>query len=96
MNRKRIFYTVGLMMKVEAVLLLLPLIVALIYGEACALSFAYAAAIALAAGFLLTRFCKTDNQVIYAREGFVTVAMCWLAVSAVGALPFTFSGEVPS
>ncbi|MBQ8506267.1 MAG: TrkH family potassium uptake protein [Clostridia bacterium] len=96
MNRKMIFYTVGLMMKVEAVLLLLPLIVALIYGEACALSFAYAAAIALAAGFLLTRFCKTDNQVIYAREGFVTVAMCWLAVSAVGALPFTFSGEVPS
>ena len=96
MNRKMIFYTVGLLLEIEAALLLLPMAVALIYNESCALSFVYAAAIAFFIGFILTRLCKTSNQVIYAREGFATVAMCWLALSAIGALPFTFSGEIPS
>ncbi len=96
MNRKMVFNTVGLMLKVEAGLLLLPVLVALIYGESCLWALLISAAIALAAGLILCRLCKTDDTVIYAREGFVTVAMSWLLLSVVGALPFTLSGEVPS
>ena len=84
------------MLEAEAALLLLPLLVALIYRERCAWSLAASAAIALALGWVLRRFCKPDNHLIYAREGFVSVAMTWLAMSAVGALPFFLSGEIPS
>jgi len=96
MNRKMVFKTVGLMLNVEAVLLLLPSIVALIYQESCIWSLLASAAIALAAGMALTRLCRTENQVIYAREGFAIVALAWVAVSAVGALPFYISREIPA
>lgn len=96
MNRRMIFNTVGLMLKVEAALLLLPALAALIYGESCLWSILIAAAISLAAGFALTILCKPKSQVIYAREGFITVALAWIAVSAVGALPFYISREIPS
>lgn len=96
MNRKKVFNTVGLMLMAEAALLLLPTLTAVIYRERCVWSLLATAVIALAAGFLLRRLCKPENHVIYAREGFVTVAMTWLAMSAVGALPFLFSGEIPN
>ena len=91
-----ILNTVGLMLKVEAVLLLLPAIAALIYGESCLWSILISAAISLAAGFALTLLSRPKSQVIYAREGFITVALAWVAVSAVGALPFWISREIPS
>ena len=96
MNRRMILNTVGLMLKVEAALLLLPAIAALIYGENCLWSILISAAISLAAGFALTLLSKPKTQVIYAREGFITVALAWVAVSAVGALPFYLSREIPS
>ena len=96
MNRKKIFSMVGLMLEAEAALMLLPIICAMIYGERCIWSLLASAAIALAAGFILRRICKTDNHVIYAREGFIMVALTWLALSAAGALPFFISGEIPS
>ena len=91
-----ILNTVGLMLKVEAALLLLPAIAALIYGETCLWSILISAAISLAAGFALTLLSRPKTQVIYAREGFITVALAWVAVSAVGALPFYISREIPS
>ena len=96
MNRRMILNTVGLMLKVEAVLLLLPAIAALIYAESCLWSILISAAISLAAGFALTLLSRPKTQVIYAREGFITVALAWVAVSAVGALPFYISREIPS
>jgi len=96
MNRKKIFNTVGLMLEAEAALMLLPTIVAALYREKCVWPLLASVAIALAAGYLLRRICKPDSHVIYAREGFITVAMTWLAMSAAGALPFYISGEIPS
>ena len=91
-----ILNTVGLLLKVEAALLLLPAIAALIYAESCLWSILISAAISLAAGFALTLLSRPKSQVIYAREGFITVALAWVAVSAVGALPFYISREIPS
>ncbi len=41
-------------------------------------------------------FAKPRNHVIYAKEGFATVALAWIIMSAIGALPFVISGEIPS
>jgi len=96
MNRKKVFHTVGLMLMAEAVLMLPALACALLYREKCTWSLLISALISLAVGFSMRRSYKPESHVIYAREGFVTVAMTWLAMSAVGALPFFISGEIPS
>ena len=83
--------TLGLMLKFEAAMLALPAIVAVLYGESCVGAILISAAIALGVGLALQVLNRPDSSVIYAREGFVTVAMAWLAVSAVGALPFVIS-----
>lgn len=96
MNRRMVFYMIGQIIKLEAAVLLLPALVALLYGESCLWAILATAAVALAVGFALTLISRPRSQVVYAREGFVIVALSWLALSAVGALPFFISGEIPS
>ena len=91
-----IFYTLGKLLIALSVILLLPAGVALIYKEACLAAFLIAAAISLVIGLLLNKFCKPTSHVIYAREGFAIVSLVWLSMSAIGALPFVISGEIPS
>ena len=91
-----VLYVVGNAVMVEGGLLLLPLITALIYRETCAASFIAAIAVALVSGFLLTRIFKPGIKTIYAKEGFVITALCWFALSLIGALPFYLSREIPA
>ena len=96
MNRRMIFHVIGQVMKVEGVLMLIPAGVAALYVESCVFSLLIAAAIALGIGFGLTKKSRPTDKVIYAKEGFVIVAFSWVLMSAVGALPFVISGEIPS
>ncbi len=96
MNRKMVLYLLGQMAVVEAGLMLLPLAVSLIYGEACWLAYLQSILVALAVGLALILIFKPKNKVIYAKEGFVIVALTWILMSLIGALPFTLSGEIPS
>ena len=88
MNRRMVFYMMGQMLKVCGALMVLPLIVSLIYSEKCAVDFLISIAVALGIGFPMAFFSRTEDRVIYAKEGFVIVALAWLALSVVGALPF--------
>lgn len=96
MNRKMIVYTVGRMVLLEAAILVLPLLVSALYRETCIWAFLLTILLAAVVGLPITLFCKPKNSLIYAKEGFVIVAMTWLAFSAIGALPFVFSGEIPA
>jgi len=97
MNRKMVFYMFGRIGQIVALLLLLPAVVALIYGEYPQLwSFLAVAAMALVFGTLISRISQTANKVIYAKEGFAIVSLAWICMSAVGALPFVLSGDIPS
>ena len=86
----------GLTLRLEAILMLLPLVVSLIYGEDCVTAFIAAIAIAFGAGVILKLISGKEENMVLAREGLVTVAAAWVFLSAVGALPFYFSGEIPS
>lgn len=94
MNIRMILYFLGWVMNIEAVLMLLPCVTALIYGESCGLYFVM---IMIACGGLgmLSTFRKPDNTVFYAKEGFVCVALSWVVLSFFGALPFYLSREIP-
>ena len=74
MNRRMVLYIVGKAVMIEGGLMLLPLITALIYRETAAVSIAASVGIALVGGFLLTKIFRPGFKVIYAKEGFVTVA----------------------
>lgn len=94
MNYRMISKILGRVMGVEAALMLGPIITAAVYGES-AVSFLLTMLIAGALAVVLT-LPKLKHTDIYAREGFVSVALSWLLMSLVGALPFVFSGEIPS
>ena len=97
MNNKMIWNTIGRVIRIEAVLLLFPLVTSIIYTETLSvISFLITAVIAFVLGAILTHFTKTDNRVIYAREGFVIVALAWISMSVIGCLPFIISGQIPS
>ncbi len=97
MNKKMVFSTLGQLILSEAALMLFPLIVSLIYHEdAAALGFTVSIVIALLVGSALFFTCKTNNKVIFAKEGFVIVAFGWLIMSAIGAIPFVISKDIPS
>lgn len=95
MNKKMILFTLGKLLKVEAVLLLLPLLVSLIYREKIAIVYAAVSALVFIVGLLLS-WKKPKNRNIYAKEGFFIVGVSWCLLSFFGALPFVFSGEIPS
>lgn len=96
MNYRMVCTTVGKMLIAEALLLLLPLGVAFYYHESgTPLAFLITAALLLGLG-LLMGVKKPRHRRIYAREGFVIVAVSWILISAFGALPFVFTGAIPN
>lgn len=84
----------GQILLIEAALLLLPLAAAALSGENV-LPFLYTALLAAAIGGGLM-LVKTRENDYYAREGFVSVALSWVVISLVGALPFVLSGDIPN
>lgn len=96
MNYWMIGKIVGHIMQVEAALMAVSALVALMYGEMDGLAaFLITIGVLLALGTLLGAR-RVNNKVIYAREGFVIVALSWILLSFFGALPFYISREIPS
>ncbi|MBO5928945.1 MAG: TrkH family potassium uptake protein [Clostridia bacterium] len=97
MNRNVSLYTVGQIVKLEGLLLVLPLIVSLCYAEySLVRAFLLTIAVAIGLGFLLTIVFRKSRTPMYAKGGFITVALSWVVLSLVGALPFVISGQIPS
>lgn len=94
MNYAVVFYILGFVLKFESAFLLLPFITGLVYGEKEAFAYLITALICFALGYVLSMR-KPKSQSIYTREGFVTVALSWLVMSAFGAIPFVISSDIP-
>ena len=95
MNTKMIRYILAKMLGVEAILLLLPALVSLIYGEFSGVYFLIPSGILIVI-YLLVGMKKPEKRTIYGQEGMVIVASAWILWSLFGALPFTLSGSIPS
>ena len=95
MNFAIVRYILGWVLEFEAAFLLLPSAVGLIYRESrVTFWFAVTAALCLLTGLLL-KCRKPERKDVYTREGFATVALSWMVMSAFGALPFFFTREIP-
>lgn len=95
MNYKVVLNIIGHVLKYELMLLIIPFLIALYYGDGDAKAFAITIAIMAPVAFLLARI-KAKKNDIYAKEGFLTVGLSWLAISIVGAIPFVLSGAIPA
>lgn len=96
MNINMIIYVLGWVLKLEAGLMLLPMLCALVYKEIWAFnSLAIGAFIALIIGMVAT-IKKPKKTAYYVREGFVICALSWVVMSLIGAIPFYVSGTIPS
>lgn len=94
MNFGIIRYIIGKVIFIEAAAMLLPWIVSLVYGERTGLIFLICAAVFMVVGLIMARK-KPTNTSFFAREGFAVVALSWIVISLIGAIPFVVSGEIP-
>lgn len=94
MNTRMIGFLLGRILMVEAGLLALPLLTALLYGESLMPWLATMLVLA-AIGWGLSLW-KPERTALYAKDGFAAVALVWLLMSAFGALPFVLSGDIPN
>ena len=84
-------YTLGWLILFESIFFAVPMITAVVYWENAFFAFLISALICAVLGTALVIKKPKDNT-IYAREGFVIVSLCWVALSIFGALPFMFTG----
>lgn len=94
MNKKMITYLLGRMLGVEAAILLIPALVAGIYGESI-YPFLITAAALMVLAILMSRK-KPENTTIYGKEGFAIIACAWILWSVFGAIPFYISNAIPN
>ncbi|NLZ81097.1 MAG: TrkH family potassium uptake protein [Clostridiales bacterium] len=94
MNKSIVLYIIGWILIFEAAFMTLASIVSLIYQEKSGFAFLVTIGISLIFGVPLI-LNKPKKRVFFAREGFVSVALGWIVLSVIGALPFYISGEIP-
>ena len=96
MNWKAVVKTLGKIFLAEAATLILPIIFASAYGEDTYWGFLLPMIILLVLG-IPTIFLRADGdeRKIYAKEGFTIVAFAWIALAAIGAIPFVVTKAIP-
>lgn len=95
MNFKRISSYLGIILLTESLLMVLPAVLSIIFGDGMLISFALTIAFLTIFGILCLKI-QPDTSAIYAREGYVIVGLAWILMSVFGALPFVISGYIPS
>lgn len=97
MNYKAVFNTIGQILKIVAVILIVPLVVAIIYREEISnmLIFLCVSVFSAVLGFTLSKI-KPGEAKLHARDGLVATGLSWIIMSAVCALPLWISRQIPS
>ena len=94
MNLLFVAKIIGTVLYIEAALMLLPLVAALIYNESI-MPFVVPIAIGAALG-IGSRFITRRSIRLQSKEGLVATGLTWLFASLTGMLPFLISGTVTS
>lgn len=91
MNFSAIRRVIGWILLFEAIFLFVPLLTAAMYWEEEFFVFLFCIALCASVGGLCLSK-KLKNDAIYAKEGIVITALCWIVLSLFGALPLYLSG----
>ena len=94
MNGAMIVYILGQVLRIEGLLLLPSFLVGLFYREPQGWIYLIWGTVCFGLGTLIA-LRKPKNTMIYLKEGCVSTALCWIVLSAFGAVPFVLTGEIP-
>lgn len=95
MRARLLLMVLGLLILLTGAAQLVPAAVSYGHGEADWPALLRSALLALTLGAVLFGVCRSDQEVTE-RDGFLIVSSGWVAVSAVGAVPFLLTGTVTS
>ena len=95
MNYGVVIKVLGNLLAVEAVSMIPALALAIYFDEGDKVAFARCIVMMLMLGYIASQAPKGKKK-IKAKEGFTIVTLGWVVVSFFGALPFVFSGTIPS
>lgn len=93
MNFRMIGQVVGRVLCIEAALMLLPMIAAVIYDDLRSVSDHDRHT--GCSGLVMWRV-RAKSGGITARDGFLIVGLSWIAMSLLGAIPFVLTGDIPN
>ncbi len=97
MNYKKLGKILGKIMILEAILMLAPLAVAIIYNEGLRNILAFAIPIVLITTLgLLLQIPKPKRNTMYQKEGFALTALVWILMTFLGAIPFVINKDIPN
>ena len=91
MNFKMVFFTIGRIFLVMGALLLIPMFVAIGYGESC-LPYIYTILAFIVPGIAMS--IKKPKEGLFQKEAVVSIGLAWILVSLIGALLYIFSGAI--
>ncbi len=93
---KTVGYVLGSVLVFLSAAMAIAALVSLVTGEISVSVKIFLAALATAAAGLLTRWVVPKPKSLTIKESFATVGMSWFVISIFGALPFLFTGTIPS
>ena len=89
MNNRLLLRLLGSILLLEAAAMAPALLLALLYGEGDAAAFLVSIGLLLACGLPLRLLSHPGEQNLRAREGFLSVALSWVLLSAFGDISYT-------
>jgi trk system potassium uptake protein len=95
MDLRAVLHLEGWLLVFLGAAMLVPLPFSLYYQSGDLAALAISAAVTAVTGLIVVRLTRIEHDV-RVREGFAIVTFGWLLASAFGALPFVFSGAIPS
>ena len=95
MNYAMIRYIIGWILNFEAAFMSPSFVVGLIYREKSVWAIFATMLLCLVIGVPMVLLKRPKQAVFYAKDGFVSVGLSWVALSVMGALPFVISGSIP-
>ena len=96
MNIRMLIYILGKVLLIEGILMTLPIVCGICYGEwLFIIPYIICAAAYIILGFLIS-IKKPKNMTVFIKDGCVATALSWVVLSIAGCIPFMLTKEIPS
>ena len=95
-NYRFIIHLLGRLLLIEGFFLFICLLVSFLYDGQAANAFLYTIGITTTIGLITSKCIKFDDKSLAKKDGYFIVTIVWLVFSLFGALPYIFSGSIPS
>ncbi|MEM7484964.1 MAG: potassium transporter TrkG [Bacteroidota bacterium] len=96
LNTRIIVHIMGLLMLCNGSFMLLAAFVSGIYKDGATLDITLAAVVTMLVGVMAMFYTRDHKKEVKRKEGYIVVTFGWIIMSISGALPYLFSGAIPS